>query len=149
MLPYGRWNRSARVRFCRRARSISIDDSTGALRTGGGTHITSKVLLLAQDGLISIELAFKLAEQILHTILIRYSPPVALEYLLKGKSRRDRIEIRIFDAGRLLEFGTGLGLSRDQLWAGADAREVACNSARLVQLESVILLNYKERKKSV
>ena len=28
IVPYGRWNRSARVRFCRQATSISIDDST-------------------------------------------------------------------------------------------------------------------------
>jgi hypothetical protein len=129
MLPYGRWNRSATVTFCTRARSISIDDSTGHARTRVGTHITSEVLLLAQDDLISIELAFKLAEQLLHTLLIRYFPPELLEYLLVGNSRRDRIKIRILDAGRLLEFGTGLQLSRNQLWAGANGREVPSDSA--------------------
>ena len=147
MLPYGRWNISARVTFCRRAKSIS--DSTGHVRTRGGTHVTSKVLLLAQDGLISIELAFKLPEQFLYTLLIRFTPPPLLEYLLFGKSQRDRIKIRILDAGCLLEFGTGLRLSRDQLWAGANGREVSSDSARLEQLESIILLKFKEGKEKL
>lgn len=37
-----------------------------------------------------------------------------------------------------------LGLSWDQLWAGANGRDVPSDSARLVQLESVILLNNEE-----
>ena len=130
----------------------SIDDSMGlwgTLRTTKqGTHITSKVLLLAQDGLISIEFAFKLAKQFLHTLLIRYSAPELLEYLLFGNSRRDRIKICILDASRLLEFGMGLGLSGDQLCAGSEGRQVPSDSARLVQLESVILLNIQRKKES-
>ena len=131
--------------FCRRARSIESASTVqrGTLRRGS-THITGKVLLLAQDGLISIELAFKLADQLLHVLLIRYFPIEFLEYLLVANSRHDRIKIRILDAGRLLEFGTGLALGRNQLWAGADACEVASDSARLVQLEPVSLLNYEE-----
>ena len=108
--------------------------------TKGGTHITGKVLLLAQDGLITIELALELAKKLLYTLLIRYSPPEQLEYLLFRNSRRDRIKTRILDAGRLLEFGMGLGLSGDQLWAGSEGCQVPPDSARLVQLESVILL---------
>ena len=144
MLPYGRWNRSATVTFCRHEPGASSQHRRFNSGERGGTHVTGKVLLLSQDGLISIELAFKLAEQLLHTLLIRYSPPELLEYLLLGKSRRDRIKIRKLDAGRLFEFGVGLGLGGDQLWARAKGREVPSDSARLEQLESVILLNYKE-----
>ena len=145
MLPYGRWNISARVTFCRRAKSIS--DSTGHVRTRGGTHVTGKILLLAQDDLISIELAFKLPEQFLYTLLVRFAPPELLEYLFFRNSRRDRIKIRILDAGRLLEFGTCLRLSRDQLWAGANGRKVPSDSAGLEQFESIILLKFKEGNK--
>ena len=102
------------------------------LRTRGGTHITSKVFLLAQNDLICIKLAIKLVNQILHTLRIRYRPPHGLQYLLIGKSKRERIKIRILDTGRLLEFGVGLGFSRDELWARAKGREVSPDSARLV-----------------
>ncbi len=54
--------------------------------------------------------------------------------------------MRIFDAGRLLELGVSLGLSRDQLWARAKRRDVPRDSARFVQLESVSLLYSTERK---
>ncbi len=109
------------------------------------TYITSKVLLLAQDDLVSIKLAFKLPSQLLHTLLIRYASRKQLENLLFGNSRRNRIKIRVLDACRLLEFGACLGLSRDQLRPRAKGREVATDSARLEQIESVILLYSTER----
>ena len=86
----------------------------------------------------------KLAEQFLYTLLIRYSSKNGLEYLLYGNSQCDRIEMGILDAGRLLKFGASFRLTGDQLWARAKGREVPSDSARLVQLESVFLLNYKE-----
>jgi hypothetical protein len=43
----------------------------------------------------------------------------------------------------------GQRLSGDQFWTGADGRKVPADSARLVQLESVILLNYEVGKKIV
>jgi len=103
-------------------------------------HITSKVLLLAQDGFVPIELALKLNDELLHTFLIRHPPAVALVNFLERNVRRDRIKLRILDTCRLLELGIGLRLSGDQLWAGALRREVPCDGARLEQLEAIVLL---------
>ena len=103
-------------------------------------HITTNVLLLAQDGFVPIKLALKLNNELLHTFLIGHTPLVLLENLLVGNVRRDRIKLRILDACRLLEFGIGLGLGRDQLWARAERREVPSNGARLVQLETIFML---------
>jgi hypothetical protein len=103
------------------------------------TYITSKILLLAQDDLVSIKLAIKLTDELLHTLLIRFLPVELLEKLLIGNVRRVRVKVRIFDTGRLLELGTGLGLCRDQLWARAERREVPSDGARFVKPEAIAL----------
>jgi hypothetical protein len=135
MLPYGRWNRSARVTSCRHVRSIDIEEAWGA-----STYITSKVLLLAQEGFVPIKLAFKLSRELLHLRLIRRHLKERLVDFLLDNAISDRIELRILDASRLLELGMCLGLSRDQFWAGAKGRDVPPDGARLEQLEAIFLL---------
>jgi hypothetical protein len=104
------------------------------------THITSKVLLLSQDGLVPIKLALNLNDELLHVLLVRSLPEHRLENFLVGDFRRDRIKLRILDARRLLELGTGLGIGRNQLGARAQRRDVPRDGARLEQLKPVLLL---------
>jgi hypothetical protein len=56
----------------------------GAFRTI--TYITSKVLLFAQDGFVSIKLDFKQSHELLHTLLIRHLPEVRLDNFLPGNA---------------------------------------------------------------
>jgi hypothetical protein len=104
------------------------------------THITSEVLLLAQNGLIPLELPFEATDEFFEVILICRFAAVALEQLLVGDAARIRIKLRILDACCLLELGIGLWLGGDQLCAGTLRGKVAGNSARLVQLEAVLIL---------
>jgi hypothetical protein len=136
MLPYGRWNRSARVTSCTRIRSIYIEEDSW----GASTHITSKVLLLAQECFVPIELAFKLTGELLHLRLIRRLPKERLVNLLLGNANRDRIKLRILDASCLLELRICLWLSRDQLWTRPKRCDVPPDGARLEQLKAIFLL---------
>ena len=111
------------------------------------THITGKVLLLSQDGLVPVKLALKLNDELLHVLLVRSLPEHRLENFLVGDFRHDRIKLRILDARRLLELGTGLGIGRNQLGARAQRRDVPRDGARLEQLKPVILLKKKKQKK--
>jgi hypothetical protein len=92
------------------------------------THITGKVLLLAQDSLIPVELIFKELDELFEALLIRCLAAVGLEQLFVGNAARIRVELRILDACRLLEFREGLGLAGDQLGAGPLRRKVAADS---------------------
>ena len=143
MLPYGRWNRSATVTTYTRVRSINIEENS----CGASTHITSKVLLLAQEPFVPIELAFKLTGELLHLRLIRRLPKDRLVNLLPDNASRDRIKLRILDASRLLELGMRLWLSRDQLWTRPKRRDVPPDGVRAEQLEAIFLLNSAEREK--
>jgi hypothetical protein len=139
MLPYGKWNRSARVTSCRRVRSINIEQTPDA-RLRAGTYITSKVLLLAQECFVPIKLAFKLSGELLDLRLIRRLSKKRLVNLLFGNAIRDRIKLRILDSSRLLELSMCLGLSRNQLWTRPKRRDVPPYGARLEQLEPIFLL---------
>ena len=110
----------------------------GVFRTSA--HITSKVLLLAQGSFVPSKFVFKPSDKRLHMLLIRLHTNVQLETFRPDNLQRDRIKLRILDACRLLELGTGLGLSRYQLCARAKRREVPPDGARLEQLEAIILL---------
>jgi hypothetical protein len=104
------------------------------------THITGKVLLLAQDSLIPIELGFDLSYQLLGSLLVCRLPDVRLDKFFPNKGSCDRVKLSILDACRLLELCIGLGVRRDQLRARSERGEVSTDSARLVQLKSVVLL---------
>jgi hypothetical protein len=93
------------------------------------THITGKVLLPAQDDLIPVELIFEETDQLLDELLIRRLATVELEHFFIGDGARIRVELRILDACRLLEFRIGPGIARDQLWAGSLRCKVAADSA--------------------
>jgi hypothetical protein len=105
----------------------------------GRTYITSEVLLPAQNGLISVEFTFELRNELLDALLVRRLPTAWLVNLFHKNAARDWLELRVFDARRLLELGAGLGLHGDQLWAGPLGREIAANGARLVQFEAIVL----------
>ena len=104
------------------------------------TYITSKVLLPPQDGLVSVQLTFELRDELLDALLVRRLPAVLLEHPFHENASRDRLKLAILDARRLLELGVGFGLGGDQLWARPEGRDVATDSTRLEQLESVVLL---------
>jgi hypothetical protein len=70
---------------------------------GKGPHITSKVLLLAQDDLVRVELTFQLGCQLLDALLVRRQPAERFENPFSNNASRDRIELRVFDARSLLE----------------------------------------------
>ena len=63
-----------------------------------------------------------------------------LDNLFPNNAAHDRIKLGIFDARCLLKLCSGLRLRGDQLWARPERREVAADSARLVQLKAVVLL---------
>ena len=96
--------------------------------------------MLAQDDLVCVELAFQLVDQLLDALLIRRQPAALLEHPFDNNASRDRIKLRVLDARRLLELCAGLGIGGDQLRAGPERREVSADSARLVQLEAIVLL---------
>lgn len=104
------------------------------------THVASKVFLLAQYGLVSIELTFELRDEFLDALLVHRLTTARLDHLFPENDARNRIELRILDACCLLELCVCLGLCRDQLWARPERRNVAADSARLEQLETVVLL---------
>jgi hypothetical protein len=108
-----------------------------ALRT---THITSKVLLLAQDGLVPIELTFEEREVRIDTLLVYRLPEHLLERCLSENVAGDRVELSILHARRLLESRTRPELRRDQLRASSECGEVAADSARLEELEAILHL---------
>jgi hypothetical protein len=96
--------------------------------------------LLSQEGVIPLELPFEGTDEFFDVLLIRRLAAVGLEHLLVGDPARIWIKLRILDTCRLLELGIGLWLSGDQLCAGTLRSKVARNSARLVQLEAVVIL---------
>jgi len=104
------------------------------------THIAREVVLLAQDGLIPVELGFELRDQLLDALLVRRQPAVRLVHSFRNDAGRNRIKLRILDARRLLEFCVGLGIGGDQLGPRPERRDVAADGARFVQLEAVVLL---------
>jgi len=112
------------------------------------THITSKVLLLAKDGLISVELGLELRDELIDAVLVRRQSAVLLEHLFDENAGHDGLKVGIFDARRLLELCAGLGIGGDQLRARAERRQVATDGARFVQLEAVVLLLDRERKRT-
>jgi hypothetical protein len=93
------------------------------------THVTGKVLLLSQDGLIPVELIFEEKDELFEALLVRCLATVGLEHLFVGNAARIRIELRILDACRLLKFRQGLGLTGNQLRARPLRRKVAADSA--------------------
>ena len=129
-----------------RTKSSSINKNPWRRVSSETTHITSKVLLLSQDGLVPIKLALKLDDELLHVLLVRSLPEHRLENLLVGDFRRDRIKLRILNARRLLELGTGLGVGRNQLRARAQRRDVPRDGARLEKLKAVLLLEKKKKR---
>jgi hypothetical protein len=109
-------------------------------RQSSKTYITSEVLLLSQDGLVYIQLTFELRDELLDALLVCRLPAIRLVHPLDQNATHDRLKMRIFDARRLLELGTGLGLGGDQLWAGSEGRNVATDGARLEKFKAVVLL---------
>ena len=81
-------------------------------------HITSEVLLLAQDDLIHVELAFQLRDELIDAVLVRRQSAVLLEHLFDENAGHDGLKVGIFDARRLLELCAGLGIGGDQLRTG-------------------------------
>ena len=104
------------------------------------THVTSKVLLPAQDILIHIELTFQLRDQLLDALFIGRLPDVLLDDLFPNDTAHDRIKLGILGARRLLELCSGLKLRRDQLRPRPERREVAADSAIFIQLKAIVLL---------
>jgi hypothetical protein len=104
------------------------------------THITGKVLLLAQDGLIPIELAIEKLGELFDEVLIRDHVDDGLDPLFEGDETCKRFKLRILHACRLLKFRKGLGLAGDQLRAGPLSRKVAADGAWFEQLKAVFLL---------
>ena len=96
--------------------------------------------MLAQDDLVHVELSLQLGDQLLDALLVRRQPFVALEHPFSNDAFRDRTKLRVFDARGLLELCAGLGIGGDQLGAGPERRKVSADSARLEQLETVLLL---------
>ena len=103
-------------------------------------HITSKILLLAQDSIEYIKLIFKSSDELLDVPLVRRLPTELLDYLLFDKATRNRLKLCILDARGLLEFCLRLRLGRDQLWAGSERREVTTDGAGFEQLKPAVLL---------
>ena len=93
-----------------------------------------------QDGIISVQLTFQLRNELLDALLVRSLSAVLLEHPFYEDASRDGLKLAIFDARRLLKLGAGLGIGRDQLGAGPERREVATDSTRLEQLETIVLL---------
>ena len=104
------------------------------------THVTSKVLLPAQDILVHIELAFQLRDQLLDALFIGRLPDVLPDDLFPNDTAHDRIKLGILGARRLLELCSGLKLRRDQLRPRPERREVAADSAVFIQLKAIVLL---------
>ena len=96
--------------------------------------------MLAQDDLIHVELTFQLGDQLLDALLIRRQPAVLLEHPFYNNASGDRIKLRVFDARSLLEPCAGLGIGGDQVRAGPERRKVSTDSARLEELEAIVLL---------
>ena len=117
-----------------------IDDFSARVSKRDQTHIAREVLLLAQDGLVPVELTFELRDQLLDALLVRRQPAVRLVHFFRNDAGRNRIKLRILDARRLLEFCVGLGIGGDQLGPRPERRDVAADGARFVQLEAVVLL---------
>lgn len=92
------------------------------------THIASKVFLLAQDGLISIQHDFKPTNERFHNRLVGRLAHVRLDKLFEDNKTGDWIELRVLDVGGLLEYVAHLGISRYQLGAGALCGEIAADS---------------------
>ena len=93
------------------------------------THVTGKILLLAQDGLIPVELTFQELNELFDAVLIRSHANDGLDILFERDEARKRFELRILSACRLLKFRERLGLAGDQLGAGPLSRKVATDSA--------------------
>jgi hypothetical protein len=104
--------------------------------------------LLAQDGLINVELGLELRDELIDAVLVRWQSAVLLEHLFEENAGHDGLKVGIFDARRLLELCMGLGIGGDQLWARAERCEIAADGARLVELEAVVLLLDRERKEN-
>ena len=136
-LQFGKWNKSARVTSYA---SIPSDQQFYLVFRTKRTHVTSKVFLLAQYGLVSIELTFELRGEFLDALLVHRLTTARLDHLFPENDARDRIKLRILDARCLLELCVCLWLRRDQLWARPERRNVAADSTRLEQLETVVLL---------
>jgi len=113
-LQFGKWNKSARVTSYA---SISSGQQFCLVFRTKRTHVTSKVSLLAQYGLVSIELTFELRGEFLDALLVHRLTTARLDHLFPENDARDRIKLRILDARCLLELCVCLGLRRDQLWA--------------------------------
>jgi hypothetical protein len=109
-------------------------------RAPNGAHITSKVLLFAQDGLVHVKLAPEDREERLDALFVNRLPEHLLEERLLENLLPDRVELGILDARRLLELGEGLGLGGDQRGARPEPGEVAANGARLEEFEAVVFL---------
>jgi hypothetical protein len=104
--------------------------------------------LLAQDGLVPIELTFEERELRIDTLLVYRLPEDLLEHCLFEDVGRDRVELRILHARGLLKFRTSPGLRWDQLRASSERGEVAADSARLEEFEAVLqLINRQQRKR--
>ena len=97
--------------------------------------------MLVQYDLIHIELTFQLGDQLLDALFVRRQPAVLLEHPFYNNASGDRIKLRVFDARRLLELCARLGIGGDQLRAGPEGREVSTDSARLEELETIVLLH--------
>jgi hypothetical protein len=104
--------------------------------------------LLAQDGLVPIELTFQEREVRLDTLLVYRLAEYLLERCLSENVGRDWVELRILHARRLLESRTRLGLCRDQLRASSERGEIAADGARLEELEAVLQLLDKWQRKT-
>jgi hypothetical protein len=102
-------------------------------------NITRNIFLPTQDGIIPIKLAFELTAELLYALLVRCLSEVLLDHPFPKNASRDRIKL-VLNARRLLELRAGLGLGGDQLRAGPEGGDIACDGARLEQLEAIVLL---------
>jgi hypothetical protein len=136
MAPYGRWKRSARVSSCRRNGTHQCNSILRTFITT--TYIASEVLLLAQDGLVPVQLRIELRAELSHECLVGLLAIADPEHLLERNHTDDRVELRVLDAGSLLVLGERARFGRHERGASPERGEVTADSARLVQLETIV-----------
>lgn len=104
--------------------------------------ITSKVLLLAKDYIISVKLCLQHSEALCHGLLIGRQTTAWLEYLLECDARREGVEVECLDRRSLFKQRLLLWIGRNETLGslvGVLLDQVTCNGAGLVEDEAVII----------
>ena len=119
--------------------SLNLFWTTIALKT----HISSEILLLAQDLLVSVKLAVKTFDKVRDNGFIGHPSAVGLEDLLGDSFGGEDVKVTGLNRGCLIIQGTGFELGRDQPLSSLICvfrGDVGSDSATLEDDKAVIVL---------